>query len=179
MDQTKSSDQNVNPGSPSVGGQQGHDPHPYPQSYYPQQWQQQPPQPVQPTLNLPVQQPQPVGTGVSPESPARVEQSEQYIAPEAPSVPEKSQDIQENKAEQKVVKEEEVTKEATEIPQDKQKFESPFRVYGYQVMQKNAALGKRTSSSTVKGNPSLSSTWLIVLLGRLLRLKHSEALEAS
>jgi len=131
----------------------------YPQQQWPQQMQQ--------GVDTPLQQPQVSSGGASPEVPARIEQPEPFVPTEAVTEAEKSK---EGVREEKTEKEKDKSEEKVESIPDQKKFESPFRVYGYQASQKSIAKSRKSSSLKVRGNPSFAKTWLIVLLGRLLRM---------
>lgn len=156
--------QNIqDPNNPANVSGQAFGPYNYPSQ---QQWQQ--PEPVQQAQDVVPQQPQPGVVGSSPEVPARVEQAEPYTGTE--DVPEAEKSEEEGEKREKGRQKEEKFEAASEPVPDQKKFESPFKVYGYQASAKMAAKGKKSSSLQVRGNPSLAKTWLIVLLGRLLRM---------
>jgi hypothetical protein len=176
MDQNTDTNQNVNPVVPNMGNRQpGYDPYGHPnEDYYNPQL---PSQQGQIGTNLPVQNSQPIHSGVSPEVPARVEQGERFVTPEATGKVESKREVPQSE-ERPVQPKEEISSEKPEVAPDQKKFESPFRLYGYNVSQKVASLGK-TSANTVKGNTAYAKTWLILLLGRLLRVNPNEALETA
>lgn len=158
-------------GNNNSGNQQGLGPYGYPVDPYIQQ-QGQMSQNYQPN-----QQPQ-VVTGPTPEIPTRVEGGEQQIVPEVKPVLEKAEEKKEAMAHKVEQKKDETGKDKEIVP-DEQKFESPFKVYGYNVSQDIAAQGQRSAGTNVKGDTSFAKTWLIVLLGRLLRMRPNEVLEAT
>lgn len=181
MNQVDDPNQNVGTNPYPGSSQQGVDPYQYPASYYPQPQQPAPQQPYQ-SPQVPYQTPiQPTVGGATPEAPTRTEMGEQYVTPEVPVQVEtgKERVEQVERVAEKQVQKPDVAKEDREATPDQKKFESPFKVYGYQASPKMVAKGQKSSSQSVKGNTSLAKTWLVVLLGRLLRLHPREALQAS
>jgi hypothetical protein len=133
---------------------------------------------VWPTENIPqvagvpagqqpaIQDIQPAAVSPSPEAPARIEHGESLQYPEVAVEEEK-------RVERAEKKEMESKTERIEAPieaPDQKKFESPFKVYGYKITQKLVDLSKKISGIKVKGDVNSSKTWLLVLLGRILRM---------
>jgi hypothetical protein len=180
QDDTNNPDSN-NP----AGSGQGVDPNVYqnlaqPYPYNPQQVPVQPGQQagvqqLVPQQQIPQQEIQPQSISPSPEVPARVETSESMIMPEI--APEQVQSTEQEKQDKRVEEQDKTTEKAPDVAPDKTRFESPFKVYGYRISQKIANLGKKLKNSKTKRDTSSSKTWLIVLLGRLLRMYKGEGLK--
>jgi len=128
--------------------------------------------PYQPPFQGNVPQ-QPIQISTSPEVPARVETQERVILPEAKVEGEKQQEQAEKRIQEEKSKEADI--QAPEKEPEQRKFESPFRVYGYQASQAVLSSGKDLKSTKVKGNTHDAKTWLFVLLSRLLRVYKGEA----
>jgi len=109
----------------------------------------------------------------SPEVPARIESQESMPMPERMVESEKAKERSEKTNIEEEPKEK-ITKEPEHEPEEK-RFESPFRVYGYQAPSNMTQLGDSLKTAKVKGNPQDAKTWLFVLLGKLLRICKGEA----
>jgi hypothetical protein len=118
---------------------------------------------------------QPVSTGgISPEVPISSETGEQIVQPEVhPEMPVTSE-TKSDKGEISTEKKE-ITEERIDSPKQEPNeyvFESPFSVYGYQASKKTldqARKGKGRNSVT--GDVDSARTWLLVLLGKLIKLR--------
>lgn len=148
----------------------------YPQPVAPNgqnQWQvQQPNQyPVPMQTDIPQQQPTPISP--SAEVPARLESQEGVVFPEISVEGERNKEQSERTSEQS--KKKETNLKAPEKEPEQQRFESPFRVYGYQASPNITCLGDNLRSTKVRGNTHDAKTWLFVLLSRLLRVYKGEA----
>lgn len=155
------------------------------QPYY-QQPQQ--PQPYGDQQQYPVQQPQPqpqISPGGSPEAPSVVGGQERAIVPEqgteqqrAPEQAQEKAGEQGERALQPQPQEKQIA--APDKAPEQKKFESPFsKVYGYKASPQVETQSKKNKGKQVQGDPTYAKTWLIVLLGRLLRMyrgKDSEKL---
>lgn len=119
------------------------------------------------------QDPQPVNGSSSPEAPARSEQESEVIQiPEVGAeATKKVEKASEKQKESVKIKEKDSVDRSGEASPDQTKFESPFRVYGYQASQDVTRLGRKASGSKVSGDTSFAKNWLLVLLGRLLRVE--------
>lgn len=111
-------------------------------------------------------QPQVVEPSPSPEVPARIESQENVVMPE--------QNVKQESQVEPVVKSEEQQEEkkvdAPEVIPNLTKFESPFKVYGYNLSKQLTDMKDVGLDSSVRGDTSVAKTWLIVLVGRLLRM---------
>jgi len=119
-------------------------------------------------------QPQSAVGGISPEIPTTYEEGEQVVQPEitseAPASPEQTQ-MPEEKGKEGSSEQDELIK-SPQQESDEQKFENPFSVYGYQASKKvvdQATKGKGRNS--VSGDVSQAKTWLLVLLGKLIKMR--------
>ncbi|MBN2015409.1 hypothetical protein JW766_01115 [Candidatus Dojkabacteria bacterium] len=165
-----------NPNSQNTGVGAVTTPYPFasanPMSYSPQVPTQRGQQ-VSNIPQVPVQQIQPVIPGASPEVPSRVEGGERLVVPEVKVEPEKgSEALKEERVEEE---KKEKAVEAPNVVPDQQKFESPFKVYGYQLSRNASLAGQKTQGNKVKGDVFSAKTWLFVLINRLVRMYKTES----
>lgn len=115
----------------------------------------------------------------SPEIPARIDQQEGYRAPELGQEQEKITEKAEVSEEKGIKKEEEKgVVQAPEVPAKTQRFENPYKVFGYQASQQTMAQ-MSDSGKAKKGNISDAKSWLVVLLEKLLRVYKGSAYKTS
>jgi hypothetical protein len=131
-------------------------------------------QPYQAQQDLSQQVPQPQPISPSPEVPATA--PEVYPGHEMPAeaITEKGTESQRDVEQKKETPEQKAIEAPLQAP-DQTASEKPatrLKMYGYQATQQAIQQGKKAASAgqKVKGNPTMSKTWLFVLLGRLLRI---------
>ncbi|MBU0975681.1 MAG: hypothetical protein ABIE03_07785 [Patescibacteria group bacterium] len=106
----------------------------------------------------------------SPEIPTRIEKGTEIVSsPESAS-----EDVSVSETEkmpQPLPKLEEKNRvDAPEVIPNLTKFENPFKVYGYKVSDQVADMGQKLMATRAVGDVSSAKTWLLVLVGRLLRM---------
>lgn len=121
------------------------------------------------------QQPkQPFVPSPSPEFPARVEPQEtgpsQEVGVEIEGNVEQQRQVEQETEPKQIPAEKKDKVEPPPKQNDDQVDENPYKVYGYKISKKVAEKQSKKSGNGVKGNPSAASTWLMVLLDKLVRL---------
>ncbi|MDD3646908.1 MAG: hypothetical protein PHS44_00200 [Candidatus Dojkabacteria bacterium] len=111
-----------------------------------------------------------VSPSPSPEMPAKIEAGTEVV-----SKPDKVGEVENTAESQEVAQEQMRPQEAGKIDAPKvipnlTKFENPLKVYGYKVSDQVADMGKKYPSAAAIGDVTLAKTWLLVLVGRLLRM---------
>ena len=130
--------------------------------------------PQQPVRQPYIQQPQVPVSGATPEAPASLPERPVETAMPVESSPERPEQSEQIVNQGAAVEDKQEVVQTPDKAPDEKKFESPFKLYGYQASEAAVQKSKSSSARQGRGNSALSQTWLLVLLGRILKIQEKQ-----